>query len=306
MRPRTTVVSFGPWGPWWAALALVVVAVTAPALRDPPFWDANVYVNQGRDIAAHGLDFAHYRYPDVFKPPVFASAVLGGLSKLTQRAGRAAPGDAAVRVGRAVGAAPAGARARRQRTGGADRRRAVCDGAAVRRTGGPGAERSADDGVRRLAWVMLLEGRLVGWFVLAALAVLTKESAYFLCVPALALVWLRNQRSLAATARRILCRPGRGWCWWAGSRRCTLLNGQALPAANRDALRPYYVSMRSFTSSSRETATAGGAGGAGAAAPGRRRARPNGARGHRRRRRCAARSASSRRCRATCFPACRG
>ena len=35
------------------------------------------------------------------------------------------------------------------------------------------------------AWVALLRRRMIAWFVLSALAVLTKESAYFLCVPAL-------------------------------------------------------------------------------------------------------------------------
>jgi hypothetical protein len=86
------------------------------------------------------------------------------------------------------------------------------------------------------AWVALVRRNLVGWFALSTLAVLTKESAYFLCAPALMLEWLRAGRTLVPTLRRILLPawPGLVLLAWLACLRA--LTGSAMPRLNRDAL----------------------------------------------------------------------
>src|SRR4051812_18844718 len=71
MRARATTLG-------WLLVLLTVVGSAASALSDPPYWDSWVYVNQGRYAAAHGLDVAAWRHPpDVVKPPLFATLLLG-------------------------------------------------------------------------------------------------------------------------------------------------------------------------------------------------------------------------------------
>src|ERR1700759_478874 len=67
---------------------MLVVCTAAPALRDAPYWDANVYTRQGRWAAAHGPDLDAWRhFPDVLKPPVFAGVVLGVAAAVDRAAG---------------------------------------------------------------------------------------------------------------------------------------------------------------------------------------------------------------------------
>ena len=91
------------------------------------------------------------------------------------------------------------------------------------------------------AWVALVRGRTKTWLVLSALAVLTKESAYFLCVPAFVLEWLRAGRSPLATARRALlfAWPGLVLAAWLGALHA--LTGHAVPRLNRDALGANFI-----------------------------------------------------------------
>ena len=127
---------------------MLVVCTTAPALRDPPFWDANVYVNQGRYAAAHGLALDAWRHPpDVLKPPVFAALVLGaavaaiGPSPLAMHLGVLAFALALIAATRSL-----------VRALGGDERQALVAGALCATAplfvgaGGPGAKRSADGG----------------------------------------------------------------------------------------------------------------------------------------------------------------
>src|SRR5262249_38841458 len=91
------------------------------------------------------------------------------------------------------------------------------------------------------AWVALVRGRVRTWLLLSALAVLTKESAYFLCVPAFVLEWLRTGRSLPATAGRglVLAGPGLVLAGWLGALHG--LPGHAVPRLNRDALGANFI-----------------------------------------------------------------
>jgi hypothetical protein len=230
VRPRAVVLG-------WGALALLVVAVTAPALGDPPFWDANVYVHQGRYAAAHGLDWNAWRHPpDVLKPPLFASVVLGLLS-----AGDRGPWLSHVAVLAFALGLLAGTRALTRALGGSETTALVAgalSATAPLLVAQAGLVQS-DLPMATLAlwaWVALLRQRTALWLVLSAAAVLTKESAYFLCAPALVLVWLRPGGSPRATLKQILVPawPGLVLVGWLLLLRA--LTGTAVPRLNRDAL----------------------------------------------------------------------
>lgn len=221
----------------WVALALLVVAVTAPALRDPPYWDANVYVHQGQYVAAHRLDVEAYRHPpDVLKPPLFASLVLGGVTA----AGGGMLGEHLFVLGFAL-ALLAGVRALTLALGG-DETSALVAGALTATAplfvaqAGLVQSDLPMSAFAVWAWVCLLRANLLGWLALSAAAVLTKESAYFLCAPALLLEWLRAGRAVAPTLRRILVPawPGLVLLAWLATLRA--VTGSAMPRLNRDAL----------------------------------------------------------------------
>lgn len=232
MRPMSRAHALG-----WAAMALLLAVVTATALRDPPYWDANVYVHQGQYIAAHGFELAAYRHPpDVLKPPLFASLVLGGLTA----AGGGMPALHLAVLAFAL-AALAGTRALVRALDG-DEATALLAGALVATAPLMVAQTGlvqSDLPMTALAtwaWVALLRRDLPAWLALSALAVTTKESAYFLCAPALVLEWLRAGRAFGATLRRILVPawPGLVLLAWLGALRA--LTGSAMPRLNRDAL----------------------------------------------------------------------
>jgi hypothetical protein len=236
----------------WLAIVVALVAAVAPALDDPPYWDANVYVNQGRYVAAHGLDLDAYRHPpDVLKPPLFASLVLGAVSAIT-RAPRALHLVSLLFACVTLAGTAALARA----LGGSARASwiaAALSGTAPLLVGQATLVQSdlPLTALATWAWVMLVRGRVAGWLVLAAAAVLTKESAYFLCAPALVLVWLRAAPAAswrALSADRVWTTLRRGWlAAWPGlvllGWLATLqwLTGNAVPRLNRDALRPNYI-----------------------------------------------------------------
>ena len=227
----------------WAAVLLLVVCTTAPALRDPPYWDANVYVSQGRWAAAHGglsLD-AWRQFPDVLKPPVFAGVGLGVAAALD----RSPLAMHLLVLGFAL--ALLGAVRALVRALGGDERQALI--AALLCATAPLFVAQAGlvqsdlpmTALATWAWVALVRGRIGAWLLWSALAVLTKESAYFLCAPALLLEWLRAGRSLAATARRALvfAWPGLVLLGWLGVLHA--LTGHAVPKLNRDALGANFV-----------------------------------------------------------------
>jgi hypothetical protein len=222
----------------WAALFALVAGVTAPTLHDPPYWDANVYVHQGHFAATHHFAMRAYReFPDVLKPPVFATLLLGV-------AGRRPLAQHLVVLVFAF-ATLLGVRALVLALGG-DRKAALIGGAFVAAS----ALFLAQAGLVQSdlpmtafatwAWALLLGDNLVGWFVLSTLAVLTKESAYFLCAPALAFLWLRD-RNAWATLKKIAVPAWPGIvlvAWLAGLH---LLRGHAIPKLNRDALGANFI-----------------------------------------------------------------
>jgi hypothetical protein len=226
----------------WLAVVLVVVATTAPALRDPPYWDANPYVNQGRYVAAHGLDLAAYRRPpDVFKPPVFASLVLGALSAIDR-----SPLLLHLAVLAFALATLAAQRALVRALGGGEVDALVAGALCATSPlfvaqAGLVLSDLPMTAFATWAWVALVRGRTVAWLVLAALAVLTKESAYFLCAPALVLTWLRAGRAVWPTARRILIPAWPGLVLLAWLATLHALTGSAMHRLNRDALTPNYM-----------------------------------------------------------------
>ncbi len=226
----------------WALLALVVVATTAPALRDPPYWDANVYVHQARYSAAHGLALAAYRHPpDVLKPPLFASLLLGAAAALD-------PSPLAMHlVVLALALALLWAERRLVLALGGSELTALVAGALVATAPLFVAQAGLVQSdlpltlLTTLAWTSHVRARLGGWLVWSTLAVLTKESGYFLCAPALALEWLRAGGALRPTLRRILVPawPGLVLLGWLGA--LHLVTGHAVPRLNRDALGPNFL-----------------------------------------------------------------
>jgi hypothetical protein len=224
------------------ALVLLVIASAAPTLRDPPYWDANVYVNQGRFAAAHGLDLAAWRHPpDVVKPPVFATLVLGLIARVD-----ATPlGMHLAVVGFAL-LLLLGTRRLARALGGDEREALIA--AALCATSPLFAAQAGlvqsdlpATALATWAWVALIEERVVAWLVLAALAVLTKESAYFLCAPALLLIWQRAGRSPTRTARRLVLAawPGLVLVGWLVALQA--ITGNAMPRLNRDALGAHFI-----------------------------------------------------------------
>ncbi|MGZ3440725.1 MAG: hypothetical protein ACXVDD_14480 [Polyangia bacterium] len=227
----------------WLAILMLVVCTVAPALRDPPFWDANVYVNQGRYAAAHGLDLDAWRHPpDVVKPPVFAALVLGAAAAIDP----SSPLAMHLVVLLFALLLVAATRALVLALGGDERQAlvacALCATAPLF-VGQAGLVQSdlPMAALATWAWVALLRGRIAAWLVLSALAVLTKESAYFLCAPAAVLVWLRAGRARQAPARRarVFAGPGLVLLAWLGALRA--LTGSALPRLNRDALGANFI-----------------------------------------------------------------
>ncbi len=235
MRPRAITLGLG-------ALVVLVLATAAPTLRDPPYWDANVYVNQGRFAAAHGFDLAAWRHPpDVVKPPLFASLLLGVAARvdgspLAMHLVVLAFALGLVFATRALALAL-----------GADERTALVAAAFLAtaplfaaQTGLVQSDLPAAT-LATWAWVALVRERVGAWLVLSTLAVLTKESAYFLSAPALVLVWLRAGRSLPATLRRalVVAWPGLVLVGWLIALRA--VTGSAVPRLNRDALGANFV-----------------------------------------------------------------
>jgi len=225
---------------------MLVVCSALPALRDPPYWDANVYVHEGRWAAAHGLELDAWRhFPDVLKPPVFAAIVLGAAETIDRAAGTT-PLCAHLAV---LGFALALLFAVRSlvRALGGDEGQALFAGLFCALSplylaqAGLALSDLPMTALATWAWVALVRGRTRTWFVLSALAVLTKESAYFLCVPALVLEWLRAGRSPAVTARRLLVYAWPGLVLAAWLAALHGMTGHAVPRLNRDALGAHFI-----------------------------------------------------------------
>jgi hypothetical protein len=170
-----------------AACALASLAATLPTLRDPPFWDAlGCYIPLSRFIAAHGLDLAPYRELPMFRPPLllvlFAALLRAG-------AGHVALHALVLAFATLVPVA-AWSIARHL----SDDERAPALAAAlclitpifVAQAGLEQSDLPAA-ALAGVAWWLALAGRRAAFAVVAALALLTKESTHAILVPA---AWL--------------------------------------------------------------------------------------------------------------------
>lgn len=188
---------FNPW-PWLLALAFVLGKL--PTLHDPHFWDAlSCYLPQARFLALHGTDWAAYRALPYLRPPVLIGSTAALLSL--------GASHAAIRVYLWLWAllGLAGTyRLARSLGGGRSQAllaMALCAASPIY---------FAQAGLLQLdlaaavlcvwALVALVEGRTLAFVLAACLAVLTKESSYYLCLPAALLVALRVAGTLRPRA----------------------------------------------------------------------------------------------------------
>ena len=169
----------------WGVAALLLLWQKRATFTDPHYWDAlGCYAGQARFLAAHGFDWAAYRQLEFMRPPGYTGLLalvirLGGADRGMQRAATCVLGALALPAVYAL----------TRRLGGATWAAVVavalcalsplymaqlgllqCDLPAM----AWGA----------VAWALLLSGQRLGFVVAASLAVLSKESAYFLCLPA--------------------------------------------------------------------------------------------------------------------------
>lgn len=200
----------------WSAITLLFVLTKHATWRDPHFWDAlGCYVAQARFIAQHGLDLSAYPALVFLRPPLFT-----GLLAAAIRLGGDTP-LALHLITCVVGSLTLPAVYQICRRLGGDRACAATAAALCAATplffaqAGLVQSDLPATALCAWAWALLLSGRTAAFAVLASLAVLTKESAYFLCAPAALLLFLRAPRErllLGALVPAAL--PGVALCAW--------------------------------------------------------------------------------------------
>lgn len=182
---------------------LGVVALKWQAVHDPQYWDAlGCYVVQARFIARHGLDLAAYHELPYLRPPIFTGTLALALRLL-------GPSREVLHVTTFLfgGLALPATWMLVRRLGG---RRSSAAVAALACLASPiylaqlGIVQSdlPAAALTTLAWAALVGRRTFGFVVWASLAVLTKESAAFLCGPAALFLW---QRAVRSGGRRFSC-----------------------------------------------------------------------------------------------------
>lgn len=202
----------------WTAVTLLFVLAKHATWRDPHFWDAlGCYVAQARFIARHGLDLGAYPALVFLRPPLFtgllAAAIrLGGDTPLTLHL-----------ITCAIGALTLPATYLICRRLGGERACAALAAALCAATplffaqAGLVQSDLPATALCAWAWALLLSGRTAAFVVLTSLAVLTKESAYFLCAPAALLLLMRAPRGRSPLSARALvpaALPGVVLCAW--------------------------------------------------------------------------------------------
>ncbi len=176
----------------WAVAAVVLLLLKWPTLHDPHYWDAlGCYVPEARFLAAHALDWGRYHDIYFLRPPLF-TGLLAVFIRLFGSSRELLHAVTWVVVAAALPATYAIARRLRVSASGAVWAAALClcspayfAQAGLVQSDGPVTSLVA------VAWALLLGGQVTGYVVCASLAVLTKESAYFLCLPAALLLAAR-------------------------------------------------------------------------------------------------------------------
>lgn len=184
----------------WAVAAVGLLLLKWPTLHDPHYWDAlGCYVPEARFLAEHAFDWSRYRDIYFLRPPLF-TGLLALFIRLLGPAPVVLHVVTCVVVAAALPATYAIARRLRVSPLGSMIGVALClcspsyfAQAGLVQSDGPVTSLVA------VAWALLLSGRVTGYVVCASLAVLTKESAYFLCLPAALLLAARTLGRLGAS-----------------------------------------------------------------------------------------------------------
>jgi hypothetical protein len=213
---------------FWLVVLVAFVALKAPTLVDPPYGDATFYSNQLRVLEEHGLRLADYQGHAELRPPLFLAAtalvrLATGPSRVTNHAmvllAAIAFLVAAHGIARRLGAAERWAR---WTVVACALSPLFFAQAGLFLTDLPVAAWVA------WAWLAALEGRMVRFAVLGSLAVLTKESAWFICLPAALLAWRGGVPSVWARLGRLAwaLAPGGVLALWLVAHR--LLTGETV------------------------------------------------------------------------------
>jgi 4-amino-4-deoxy-L-arabinose transferase-like glycosyltransferase len=173
--------------------------------HDPPFWDGlGGYVGQARFMAAHGFDWNAYRSLDFIRPPLYTGSLAfliraGGSGVLALHLATFAVGVLALPAVYAIARRLGGTRPT------ALLAVALCAVTPMFYTHlGTLQSDMQTTALCALAWACLLADRRFGFAILAALAVVTKESGYFIWLPAAFVIYRRDRpRSVGAVARAI-------------------------------------------------------------------------------------------------------
>lgn len=215
----------------WLAIFGTLFAVCASNRSAPLFWDEHCYVGQARFIASHFTDFAAYRSLDFVRPPLFT----GSLALLIRYfPSFAQPIETLRLITCAIGLLllPMIYALCRQ-LGGRRRTAWLAVGIAafqplyVAQLGLVLSDVPTAV-LTTAAWLLLLRGRVGAFVIVSTLAVLTKESAYFLCAPTFVLLWWRGGRTPRALWPAFW--PGVVLFLWLVAHR--FLVGQAIPSVN--------------------------------------------------------------------------
>lgn len=183
------------WGALYVPCALGLIALKASVLDEPHLWDAlGCYVAQARFIAQHGLDFSRYPELGFVRPPLFT----GTLALVMHAVSASRQVMHATTLLFCAAILPSLYLLTRQ-LGGSRAASLLALGLCVAtpsffaQSGLVHSDLPAT-AFTTLAWLLMLRGERTGFAIAATLGVLTKESAYFVCVPAgLWLLWQRGQ-----------------------------------------------------------------------------------------------------------------
>jgi len=196
----------GGWAGGWAVAAVALLLLKWPTLHDPHYWDAlGCYVPEARFLAEHAFDWHRYRDIYFLRPPLF-TGLLALFIRFLGPSRELLHAVTCVVVAAALPATYAIARRLRVSPLGAMIAVALClcspayfAQAGLVQSDGPVTSLVA------VAWALLLSGRVTAYVICASLAVLTKESAYFLCLPAALLLATRAVQRLSESrfSRRV-------------------------------------------------------------------------------------------------------